>query len=303
MAFLYFCFLIWLPFLFFLAGLILRIIYMPALSGEKPMYYPYWAFWVFSFLNLLPFKLNYLVFILLILICTLFLQKLTGCNPWFLFLSFPFIWILWYGQAEYLSAAGLILFCYGKKEKKVFWLGIGLFLASLKPHITGPALLLMLFQLKNWRLRLSSFWLLFPLLIFSFFQWGLGWPVEWLSNILNPIFYDSYNNASLWVWVGPAALLLWIPALLIPVKEEPKVVLFICTTLLSMPYVPPYSQLLLYFFPMPVWVWVWGFIPWMQPVVGDIVFKFNFFIPALMTSLIYIFRVWKIPQFEFEGRH
>jgi hypothetical protein len=176
---------------------------------------------------------------------------------------------------------------YGWNKKDTRWLGLGLFLASLKPHIAGPAAIIILWQLKSWSLRLKSFWLLAPVALLSLIRWGWGWPIEWLNTISSPIFSDAYNNGSLWVWFGPWALILWVPAILIPMNYRARALLAIATSLLTMPYVPPYSHLALYLFPMPIWIWIWGALPWAQLIVGDGIFRFNFIVPALVALMIY----------------
>ena len=261
--------------------------YLPALAGDKPMYYPYWAYWLTFPLALLPFKLNYLALIAIILIATPLIVRHTKGNPYLLFLSFPFIWVLWYGQIESLVAMGFAFMWHGWQKRAPFILGLGLFFTSLKPHIMGPAAMLVLFYLDSWRLRLKSLWLVGPVLLLSFIRWGWGWPIEWLNTISSPVFRDAYSNGSLWVWFGPWALILWVPALIVPMHREARVMLALTTALLTMPYVPPYSQLTLYFFPMPVWTWFAGQLPWAQLIVGDSVFRFNFLVPAALTLRIY----------------
>lgn len=264
--------------------------YLPALAGAKPMLYPYWAYWLFAPLTIVPFKINYFLLIVGLLIGIIIACQSTGGSPWLLLLSFPFVWVLWYGQAESLVAMGIALMWHGRNKQDARWIGIGLLLASLKPHITGPAAAIILWQLKNWPLRLKSLWLLGPVILLSLVRWGWLWPVDWLANISSPVFRNSYNNGSLWVWFGPWALILWVPALFVPMNNRARVLLALATSLLTMPYVPPYSQLALYLFPMPIWIWIWGYLPWMQLVFGDGIFRFNFLVPALTALTIYISR-------------
>jgi hypothetical protein len=65
------------------------------------------------------------------------------------------------------------------------------------------------------------------------------------------------------------------------------VLVFLATTLLTMPYVPPYNQLVLYFWPMSGWLWALGQLPWLQLLVGDVIFKFNFLLPLALVLRIY----------------
>jgi hypothetical protein len=261
--------------------------YLPALQGHKPFFYPYWTFWFISPLGAVPFKLNYILVDCVMMLGLIWLIRYTKANPWQLLLSFPFIWVTWYGQLEGFIAIGVVLLWLGFQNNRLIWLGLGLALASMKPHLTVPVALLVLLWLPNWQLRLKSLWLLLPIVLLSFVQWGFQWPLEWLANISTPIFPEAYNNGSLYAWLGVWAFVLWIPAVLVPLERQDRILVFLATTLLTMPYVPPYSQLVLYLWPMPGWVWLLGQLPWLQLVVGDVIFKFNFLLPLMVVLRIY----------------
>jgi hypothetical protein len=91
----------------------------------------------------------------------------------------------------------------------------------------------------------------------------------------------------LWIWMGPWALILWIPAILVPMSNKSRALVVLSTSLLTMPYVPVYSQLSLFLFPMPVFVWIFGALPWLQPIFGNDIFKVGFLVPFLFNVWIY----------------
>jgi hypothetical protein len=279
--------------LYFLpSGFDILVNYQQFLTGSVIMNYPYWAHWLLAPLLWLPFKLNYIALVIIVLVGSLFLLRETGGNPWQLLLSFPLMWVIYYGQTEWIVAAGLLLMWQGLRRRSTLLMGLGLLLASLKPHIAGPAALLMLWQLKDWRLQLKSLWLMGPVFLLSLLVFGWGWPLEWLRTVLDPFYIHYPNSSSLWALVGPWGLLLWIPALLVRLPDRSRVMLFLTTSMLTMPYVPAYSHLILYFFSMPWALWFLNYIPWLQAVVGTDIYKFNFIVPAVISLLIYFPQVY-----------
>ena len=262
--------------------------YVPALQGEKPMYYPYWAFWIFAPLRIVPYKENYLLLILLLLFGSLLALQWTGGNPWYFLLSFPFIWVLWYGQAEGLVVLGVAVMWWASTHNRPWWFGVGLALASLKPHIVFPAAVVMWWALRTWSSRFKALWLVALLVFLSLLFFGWRWPAQWIQEMIITGFQHSYNNGSLWVWMGPWALLLWLLFLFrMPKPFQSRVRVALAISMLTMPYVPPYSQLSLYLFSMPFGMWLLGMLPFLQLVFGDGIFRFNFFVPLLTVFMVY----------------
>jgi len=275
-------------FMFMPTGFDILYYYVPALRGAKPMYYPYWGYWIFAPLKLVPFKVNYLLLVMILLFGSLLALRSTGGNPWYFLLSFPFIWVLWYGQAEGLVVLGIAVMWWASTHDDSLWFGVGFALAILKPHITLPAAIVMWWRLRTWDLRLKALWLVTLFVFLSVLFFGWKWPIQWISNIVTTGFQHSYNNGSLWVWMGEWALLLWLPFLLLmPKNFQGRIRVALAISMLTMPYVPPYSQLSLYLFSMPFGIWLVGMLPFLQLFFGNIIFKFNFFVPLLTVFMVY----------------
>jgi hypothetical protein len=62
-----------------------------ALTGDRPMYCPYWAYWVFVPLAAVPFKANYVVLIATLLAGLVAVQRATEGNAWRLLLTMPYV--------------------------------------------------------------------------------------------------------------------------------------------------------------------------------------------------------------------
>jgi hypothetical protein len=239
----------WIFFIVSPSGFDVHYYYMPAVRGEFDLYYPYWVRWLIAPLGWLSFPLNYWLWMTALFVLIVLAVRLSRANPWQVLLSFPFVWVLWYGQIEGFVAVGLVLLWWGAQNINYLALGLGFLLTSIKPHIAGPAALLVWSWLPSWRARAKSLWLLAPLVLLSFAVFGWDWPLEWLRTVNRPLFTDAYNNSGLFPWLGLGAMLLWLPTLVLRLERSERLHAVLATTLLTMPYVPPYSQLVLYFWP------------------------------------------------------
>jgi hypothetical protein len=282
----------WIFFVISPSGFDVHYYYLPALRGDFDFYYPYWVRWLLAPLAWLPFPLNYWLWMSTLLAGLVLAARLSENNPWQLFFSFPFVWVLWYGQVEGFVAIGLILLWWGAQKTNLLALGVGLLLASIKPHIAGPAALFIWLGLPGWRVRTKALWLLAPLAVLSLIVFGPSWPLEWWRTINQPLFTQSYNNSSLFPWIGFAAFLLWLPALVVPLASSERLKAILATTLLTMPYVPPYSQLILYFWAMPWWQWLLGQLGWLRIFTSDDIFRFNFLFPLVFLLSVY-WHAWR----------
>lgn len=81
-----------------------------------------------------------------------------------------------------------------------------------------------------------------PVVVASFLYWG-WWPAEILDRASdNP----PVGNSSLWSYIGPVAIVLWLPVLL-PMEKQRRVALAAATAMMAVPYVQHYDY-------MVVWV-------------------------------------------------
>lgn len=260
--------------------------YLPALAGDKPFFYPYYVKWFIEPIRWLAFPYNYWVWNLVLPLAFITGLRLSKGNPWQFFLSFPFVWVMWYGQLEGYIALGILLCWWASQRGSLFYLGIGITLAMFKPHIGAPVVLLVWLWLPGWRARLRSLWLLGPLVLLSLAIFGVGWPAAWLNTVLSPQFTEAYHNSSLYPHLGWAAMLLWLPAILAPLEKQARFQVVLATTLLTMPYLPPYNHLVLYFWPMPWWQWLLGQVPWLS-MYSDAAYQINFLLPLAILARAY----------------
>ena len=123
--------------------------YIPAANNEFPFYYPYWAWWILKPFLAIPFKFNYILQLLIYLAVFIYIIKETKASPWLLVTSSPFIWVFYYGQFEGLVAIGVVLMWLGVRKEQWGLVALGRVLSSLKPHLSGPLILLSLIWLPT----------------------------------------------------------------------------------------------------------------------------------------------------------
>lgn len=278
----------WVVFFYLPSGHDLLYYYVPALKGDFVFFYPFWVRWFIQPLAWISYPFNQWLLMTITLIVIALVVRPSKANPFQLFLAFPLVWNLWYGQVETFSAVGLLMVWLGLQRSDYRLLNIGFILASFKPHITGPAMLLIWLWLPGWQARLRAIWGLAALVALSFIVFGLTWPLEWVHNIGQISFVDSYSNASLFRWLGWSVFLLWLPALLIPLAREQRFIAVIATTLVTLPYIPVYSHLALYFWAMPWWLWLTGQLVWLQPYTSNIMYSLCVLLPLGVLLRLYV---------------
>lgn len=276
----------WISMMVLPAGYDLPYYLLPALRGENVDYpYPYWSFWFLLPLLWLPFKLNYILLVSILITALIVTRRWLQPSPWLLFLSFPFVWVLWYGQFETFVSMGTVLAWMALGWRQPHWIGVGFALMSIKPNIGFVPALAILWWLPNWRTRFTAAMIPGTIILISLVVFGPLWPLEWLNKL--PFWLDYYTNGSLYRWAGAWAFLLYIPAVLVRVERLQRYRLLIATTLLVSPFVPNYSQLILYLFPLSWFQWALGFVPVLQIWFGEPVHRLTFLFPLSVALGIY----------------
>ena len=232
--------------------------------------HPPWARWIFALLALPPEPVAYIGLSLVCSASFYLAVRLFGGRHWLLFTSFAFGWTLLYGQIDGLVVGGLALAWWALLQKRPVLLGAGLLLALVQPQLSLPMALLLWFWSPS---RTQS--LLGPTLALAltFVQWG-WWVPGWLRAIqdTSDLVYLS-RNLSLWPTLGPWALAIW--ALILPARlPRPRKLLAVAVgTVLSVPYFPLPSAVLLLVIPTPVWAWLLLQAPLLGGAVGYWVYE------------------------------
>ncbi len=153
---------------------------------------------------------------------------------------------------------------------------IFLLIACTKFHIAVPfALALWLMAEISWRERFRL--LLTPLIlsILSMIIYPL-WPLDLLHKLRTDPPYDE-GSLALWQWIGPLALLVWVPALLLPMSRGQRLIAIGSATALGLPYFQQADLLLLYTFP----------IGWLG-LLGNVGFLYFWFTDQALRAMVIV---------------
>ncbi len=239
---------------------------------------PWHASWILFPITLIPLRLLWPVWVFLTLVGLWWVCDQMNVNPIPVLLAFPTMGLVWLGQVEVLIAIGLTL---GLLSPSPFVRGAGLVLASIKPHVTGVAILLLLIHdRERWKT------LIVPggVALLTAMVWGADWPLRWFGQ-RDPL-------APLPVW-GTAALfpygLVAFGAIFVVRNLREKVVATLLASALSFPWFGVYSYGVFLVFLAPWWVipasyaWVLAY-----PMLGNSSVRFAWTLPlSLLVILIW----------------
>jgi hypothetical protein len=224
--------------------------YLPFANGcTKCGFVPYYAQWFLWPLTILPRNVVWPIWTFFTISVILFIQYTRKTNPVPLLLSFPMMTQFWLGQIDALVALGLALVM-GYFGNRPFIKGIGILIALIKPQLSLPALLFILWY-WNWDERLKVGIVVVIGFAVSLWQYGLTWPVEWLTQA---------KSLGVHLWRQPSTLLFpfGLITLLIPLfLSEPSKK--IQAALVSSAFIPQhsiYSHLVFLAFLKPSTWWV-----------------------------------------------
>ncbi len=254
--------------------------YIEGLLPRNPRF-SLWLFWLFA---RLPWKWDYLALTLTSIPVLVAAVYWGGGDYWKALLSFPFVWLLGYGQIDAFVVAGLALGWWSLRHRRFWIMGIGFsFACMLKPQVGIFAVLcLWLWSPNKWKP------LAIPvvLLAFSLIQWGWDWPLDWVGATLGQVetLETDWANASPAQWLGWWTWLIWLPVMFVPMKRLSRLRSVLAATALSLPYFPAYQLLILLVFPVSLAEWLLTGLP----LLGGR----GYAAAALMPLLIIIVSVW-----------
>jgi hypothetical protein len=235
------------------------------ISAQEVYRNPAWVLFIMTPISWLPVRVAFLVFNLINLGCIWVACRLTGVNRYLVLLSFPALWIFWYGQMDGFVMLGAALGWWAVNAgcdpaRKPYWLGLAFLLLLSKPHLGAPLAAIYFFWSRDWR----TLALMGAVFLASLAIWGIGWPAAWLNTLFSlarsyPVgkdVLDLRSNISLY----PYGLMAWLAAL-IPMPRLEKIITVFSATIVSVPYAPTYSLLSLLVFPIPAWAYIFSSAP------------------------------------------
>jgi len=211
----------------------------------------------------LPGRAGYLVFMLATLAMTLYGAYVFGGRAIPTLLSAQMWWVLWWGQLEGWGILGFALGWLALAKDSWAIMFVALSIAAFKPQVSFIPVLALWWW--SGRQRWKSLAAMLALLLASMLVWG-PWPLWYLQGITKFVGAQHFGlwNASL----GYAALPLFLPALLLPLNREQRLIALTATTLVTSPYLPYYSTILLFCFNIPAWAYLFAFTSYLPNLIG-----------------------------------
>lgn len=205
-------------------------VYMDTATGQDTFYYPYWSLFILHPFTLLPFWLGFVVWNALNIGCIYAACKLRSGNAVIALLSYPMLFMLFYGQITGLLVLCLVLYDRWIADKP-YVAGIAAAIALTKPQLAVPVLLYSALRSRvSWHKRFVSLLPTLVLFALSLAIYG-DWVRSWLAHLPT---VATEGSITMWSLIGHWALLLWLPLGFI--APEKRGLFVICTTALSLPY-------------------------------------------------------------------
>lgn len=260
--------------------------YIQAGRGDYSLnYYAFWIMPFFQMLALIPTPLNFILWNAANIGGVFFAARVFGGKAGTALLTFQMLYILFFGQIIGILIGGLAICWWGITNKRWNVAGLGLILASAKFQ-TGVTLglsLLLIAQI-SWRERLRvvvvpGFIVLLSLILYP------SWPVELISTLRNAPPND-WGSITLWRWVGPFALLLWLPPFLLPIKKDLRFIALASANALTLPYFQQTDLLTLYILPVGGLLKLLGYLPLSFQYLQFISFQLLALVPLILYGSI-----------------
>lgn len=229
--------------------------YLMASGGDfTGFYYAYWILPLFALLAKLPPYAAYAIWGTISILCVFFAARLLAGRVPLALLSFQMLYVAFIGQIIGVILGGLALFWWGMSRRRWALAGLGLTIACTKYHVgVIIGLILLLMADISWRERMYV--LVVPAIVvaLSLVIYPM-WPLAVLTHIReSPV--NDWGSISLWRWIGPFALILWIPPLLLPLSRPQRLVGLMATMALALPYFQQTDLLALFILPIG-WAYV-----------------------------------------------
>jgi hypothetical protein len=253
-------------------------------SPDFLVFAPPWLSTILTPFVMLPERVGFSLFLAFSVAIIVFSTHALKGHPIPLLLSAQLSWILWWGQIDGLAILGLALAWIAYQKKSWVLMSVAFLLVLLKPQVSLIPFMFLWWWLGKERWKTAT--LSAILLLLSVIIWG-PWPLWSITKVIRFAGQSTYGpwNTSLGVMAFP----LFIPAIFLPLKDRSKRLLAIsATALLVSPYMPYYSTLVLFCFPLPWGLYSFAFLGYFPSLLGtEVAWKGITFLPILTLLWIY----------------
>lgn len=232
-------------------------IYLRAARGETldGFFYAPWVMPYLYLLTALPYKLAWIVVNLVNLAGLFTAAKVFGGSLLMLAVSYPLLFVLFYGQIDGLYALGFVVMYIGLRRDKPALAAAGWMLALIKYYIGGPlGLGLVVCFALNRKQAVQVFSITALFILLSFAVWGL-WPLETFRRVAVEIPGGYTLGMDTWELFGPVILILWAPLLALRSRSY---IWWAATCFLTIPHLYPHSLVHLIVLPIGPVGWLFN---------------------------------------------
>lgn len=230
--------------------------YLKVAKGDFSFYYyAYWMVPLLAVLGGLPVTLVYLAWSVVSIAAVWFAVRVFGGRAVPVLISYQMFYVLFQGQLTGMVVGALGLLWWGMAHRRLNIAGLGMIIAATKFQ-TGIlfGVILWLLAPLAWRERLRILIVPLAVALVSLVVYP-GWFLTTIAVIQNnpP---DISGSLALWRWLGPAALVLWLPPLLLPLPREKRIIALAATATLAVPYFQQTDLLALFVLPIGWLAWL-----------------------------------------------
>jgi hypothetical protein len=261
--------------------------YIQAGKGDLSLnYYAYWIMPLFQALTRIPAPFDFITWNLANILGIFTAARVFGGRAGTTLLTFQMLYILFLGQIIGILLGGLALFWWGLANKRWLLAGFGLLLASTKFQ-TGLTLGAFLFLLADISPAKIARVLLFPVLVIVLsLATYPGWPFD-LWQTIQAAPPNEWGSITLWRWIGPYALLFWLPPLLLKLSKRNRFMALLAANALALPYFQQTDLLSLFVFPVNGLLKLLAYFPLTFPTLGLRALEWLVIVPfALYFSVV-----------------
>lgn len=262
--------------------------FMRAAQGNfTGFYYTYWSLPIFQGLALLPGQHTaYILWCIINVLGIWFAVRVFGGSAPLTLVCYQTLFGCFYGQITGVIVAGLALLWWSLERRRPLLAGLGAALALIKWQMGIPLCVgLALLADASWYDRLRTLLVVLLLTLLSLLVYP-NWPLLVIDRLMTepPI---RFGDVSLWPRLGVATLLLWLPALLLPMARGRRYAALCATVALALPYFQQTGLLALFVLPLGLF-----------PLLGNILYLYVWFrnteleFAAIIPLAAYVWAVW-----------
>ncbi|MDR3574989.1 MAG: hypothetical protein P4L50_14105 [Anaerolineaceae bacterium] len=245
---------------------------------------PPWLAPILAPMITMPGKAGYILFTGMTVLMLLYSARMLGGKSICLLISAQLFWILWWGQIDGLPVLGIAIGWLALQEKSWKKMVLALFLAALKPQMSFFPMIAMWWWLEKERWKAVGVFVI--IITVSMVIYG-PWPIWFVENIVKLSHSNFYGpwNSSIGIWALP----LLIPALALKLNRQQRILALTASGILISPYMPYYSTILLFCFPIPWWSGLFAIIGYFPSVLGTaIVWNGITLLPISVLAWLYM---------------